>query len=336
MGFFEVYWKYLGFPLSVAKGRMVDAFPFSLVDTAVCLGIAVSLLAVASWLPGFRPLKPWRGKLLGGPIFLSVLGVGQGAFPWSLAPTALRSPLERVIHPPPLPEHIQDSLWRAQLQNLWQETTWEGYASLSEGEALVTCNRLLDSVLNRLDLTPGRRVERIKDMGPLTTFLGLVYGGPAFHDPFFGELAIIRDKDMPSSRYWRLHATCHETAHAKGYTREMDAEILTALALLWSDDARYRNLGAVLFLAKAGKAFPLPEPMRQDMIAARMRRQEAESHQPILRFFRNFAEKVGFRNEPAKYGDRKRGEPWNPRQPFFATVAQALKTYPGFIKTYGF
>jgi hypothetical protein len=347
---FSDYWLFFGLHLSRCKGWVVDAIPFSVVELAFQAGLLVTALAVTAWLPWPKSVlglatASWRGSLLRslqrkrivlllGPGFLALLGMGQGAFPWSLAPSAWRPALQVILPHPTLTAERQNALLHRHLQSLWLEMTPDRYSSLSEAEALVTCDRLLDSVLARLQLTPGRQVKAIKPMGPLSTLLGLVYGGPAFHDPFFGELAMVKTEDMPSSKFWRLHATCHETAHAKGFTREMDAEILTFLAFSQSDDKRYQALGDLMYLAKSGKSFPIPPCIRADMDAVRRNRILVERRQRFTTFLKVWAEHFHLRNQPLKYGDQQAGDAWNVQHPFFATVMGQLDQAPGTIITY--
>jgi hypothetical protein len=355
MSGFDWYWWIIGLPLSRLKGFIVDQVPFSIVESALCLGIALTLVWVTLWLPwsrlfpasadpnsAFPPVwarfyqvqKFLRKTLVIGPIGLLILGMGQGAFPLSLSPSAWRQAIGDRIGHAPLPQHKQDSLLAFHWNHLWHSSTESSYASLSDEEALVTCNRLLDSVLARLKLPPGRTVRAIKPMGTLTTAMGLIYGGPAFHDPLFGELAIVQDSEMPSSRVWRLHATCHETAHAKGFTREMDAELLTQLALTWSDDVRYQILGDLIYLSKSGKAFPYPPHIRRDILSARERRKKVESNQMRIAYFRKLAEKWGLRNSPKKYGDRDPHDQWDENHPFYAPLTEILTTQSNPIQTY--
>lgn len=332
---FEFYWTWLGLPLSRLKGAVVDAIPFSVVEATLYLGIAVSILAVTLWLPWKHGLPRWRKAALLGPIGLAALGMGQGAFPLSLAPTAWRSPLAQTIPHDTLALDRQDSILQARFNRLWRETSAAGYHSLTEAEVVMGCNRLLDSVLARLGMPPGRQVKTLKTMGPMTTAIGLIYGGPAFHDPLFGEMAVVKAEDMPTSRYWRMHAACHETAHAKGFTREMDAEILTQAALSLSDDPRYQMLGDILYLSKSGQPWPYPHVIREDMRAARIRRKQVEADQPVITRLRKWAEFMQLRNSPAKYGDRKPGEAWNSRHPFYATLTGILTPDARPIATYG-
>lgn len=164
----------------------------------------------------------------------------------------------------------------------------------------------------------------MKPMGPLTTILGLSYGGPAFHDPFYGELAMVRPEDHPAPRYWRLIGVCHETAHSKGFTREMDAEILTQLALQGSGDARYRMLGDIMWLRKSGERVHYPDSLKREMRASWDSLERVEKRQPCVRFLRSLTRKLGFQNSGGKYGSRESAETWDPQHPFFATVAALM------------
>lgn len=291
----------------------------------VWTGLAcAAILAAVAVLGGWRALRRNRALfslLASGPILLIFMGMGQGAFPLSLAPTAWRKPLAREFPAPPLPYADFRREIGIRENRLLREFSPAYYSSLDEPEALHGCNRLLDQVLSGLGMAGGRSVGKMKPMGPLTTLLGLSYGGPAFHDPFFGELAMIRPEDHPTPRYWRLIGACHEAAHAKGFTREMDAEILTQLALETSGDARYRMLGDIMFLRKSGERVHFPEFLRREIRSSWDSLQSVEKRQPMVRAMRTAARKLGLQNSGAKYGSREGSENWNPAHPFYATVA---------------
>ncbi|MDQ3003247.1 MAG: DUF3810 family protein, partial [Fibrobacterota bacterium] len=307
-----------------AKGLLVDRVPFSLVETLIWIGVLCTLVLLIIFVSGNRPALKRRPLahfiLVTGPILLIFLGMGQGAFPLSLAPTAWRQPLAEAYQGPDLPYPEFKRLLDLRENRLLR--TWAGdyYHSLSEEEVLHGCDQALDSVLQSLGLQKGRTVSRMKPMGPLTTVLGLSYGGPAFHDPFFGEMAMIRAEDHPAPRYWRLVGTCHEAAHAKGFTREMDAEILTQLALDRSEDPRYRMLGDIMFMRKSGERLHYPGALRREILAMRDSLEQVEKRKPVVMFLRKAAIKLGFQNSGAKYGSRQGAENWNPAHPFYATV----------------
>jgi hypothetical protein len=325
---FTAYWLSLGLPLSRAKGVLVDRVPFSLVETMIWAGSACLVaIAIVAATGGWRRLSRTRSAmalLISGPVLLLAMALGQGAFPLSLAPTAWRAPLAQLFRGHPMPYagfrgelSLRENRLLATFSPAW-------YESLGEEEILAGCNRELDSVLARLRLPPGREVGKMKPMGPVTTVLGLSYGGPAFHDPFFGEMAMVRPEDHPSTRYWRLTGVCHEAAHAKGFTRELDAEILTQLALSRSPDPRYRMLADIMYLRKSGERIHLPEYLRREILASRDSLERVEARQHLIRWLRDAATKLGFQNSGGKYGSRSGSEAWNPMHPFYSTVAGLL------------
>jgi hypothetical protein len=325
---FPVYWRWLGLPLSRLKGGITDRIPFSLVEFTVWAGLGCgAVLLAAVFLRRWRRLRDRPAvfyPLAAGPLVLLCMALGQGAFPLSLAPTAWRRPLSREFHAPPLPyaDFRQDLMRRE--ERLARTFSADWYLSLDEKEILAGCDRRLDTVLSVLRLPPGRSVRLMKPMGPLTSVLGLSYGGPAFHDPFFGEMAMVRPADLPAPRYWRLIGVCHEAAHAKGFTREMDAEILTQLALQGSPDPRYRMLADIMWLRKSGERVHFPAYLRREILASRDSLERVERRQPVVRFFRTLSRKLGFQNSGGKYGSREGAEKWDAHHPFFATVAALM------------
>ena len=289
------------------------------IGLACCLILACAA-AAGGWgrLRRSRPVFP---VLLSGPILLLSMAMGQGAFPLSLAPSAWRQPIASAFPGPSLPYSEFRRGLALRENRLLATFSPAYYESLSEAEILHGCDLSLDTVLSELGLPPGRSVGRMKPMGPLTTLLGLSYGGPAFHDPFFGEMAMVRPEDHPAPRYWRLTGVCHEAAHAKGFTREMDAEILTQLALGRSADPRYRMLGDIMYLRKSGERIHFPEYLRREILASRDSLEKAEARRPAVRFLRRAAIKLGFQNSGGKYGNRSGSENWDPHHPFYATLA---------------
>jgi hypothetical protein len=332
-GPFLLYWELLGLPLSRAKGWAVDQIPFSLVETTVWTGLGcLALLGLAASTGRWQALRRRTALfflILAGPVILLLLSLGQGAFPLSMAPSAWREPLAESYSPPPLPyTGFKEELRRREnrLHGLFRESY---YASLSEEEALVGCDTLLDRVLERMELPPGRTVRKVKEMGPFTSLLGLSYGGPAFHDPFYGELAMVNSADLPTPKYWRLLGVCHEAAHAKGFTREMDAEILTQLALALSPDPRYALLADIMYLRKSGEPIHLPPPLRREILAARDSLRAVQARQPAVRFLRDAARRLGFQNSGGKYGTRSLADEWKADHPFYATVSGLLPRIAG-------
>src|SRR5690606_878452 len=109
---------------------------------------------------------------------------------------------------------------------------------------------------------------------------------------------------MPAPRHWRLIAACHEAAHAKGFTRELDAEILTQLALRLTGDARLRAVADIHFLRKAGLKVAWPDSLVAESTRAHERRAAAEARRPVTRALRRLGERAGFQNTAGKYGAR--------------------------------
>ncbi len=332
MPLFDLYWRFLGLPLSRAKGLITDAIPISLVELALWVGTAATLLFALSWIPRMRPMlmRHRRITLCAGPFFLVALGLGQGAFPGSLAPSAWRTPLTQRLGSDSLAEptfrdwvSAREASLHAALQSPGGAAHWNAFQALTEQQALRTCDTSLDAVLADLRLPAGRAVRAYKNMGPWTATLGLAYGGPAFHDPFFGEIAIVRDRDMPAPHFWRLIAACHEAAHAKGFTREMDAEILTQLALLRLADPRFATLADIHFLIKTGTKITWPDSLVAESKRVRALREKTEAGQPVVRRLRTLARQLGLQNSGKKYGARTANDKWNPHHPFFATVHRA-------------
>jgi hypothetical protein len=320
-------------PLSRLKGVVVDAFPLSFVEATVWTGLlclaTLGFCAASGRWQAFRKRRRLFRAVIAGPVVLLLLSLGQGAFPLSLAPSAWRKTLARHVEPPPLPYGEFQAEVRRRENRLHSRFGPAYYGTLPETEILAGCDTALDRVLERLGMPPGRAVRRVKAMGPLTTLLGLSYGGPAFHDPFFGELAIVKTVDHPTPRYWRLLAVCHEAAHAKGFTREMDAEILTQLALSSSHDPRYVLLGDIMFLRKSGEGVRLPEALRREIRASRDSLAATERRQPAVRFLRSLSKRLGFQNSGGKYGTREAREAWDSAHPFFATVVDQVPRMGG-------
>jgi hypothetical protein len=325
---FDLYWRAFGLPLSRLKGLVADAIPFSVVECALWTGTAATLwllLSLGVRRGALRSKRLRLASLLLGPMFLIALGLGQGAFPWSLAPTALREPLSGRLQGNALPEAAFRE-WAASYERDLQESlagpaAWNSFQALTERQVLAGCDTALDRTLADLGLPAGRTVRTYKDMGPWTTALGLLYGGPAFHDPFFSEIGIITREAYPTPHYWRLIAACHEAAHAKGFTREMDAEILTHLALLNVDDTRFSTLAGIHFLRKTGLKIAWPDSLVADARRAALGREAAEARRPVLMRIKGWLTGTALQNSGTKYGERTREEEWDPRHPFFSTIS---------------
>jgi hypothetical protein len=255
----------------------------------------------------------------------------QGALPWSPVPTFLRQSLASTWQAQELPEPEFKQMVNMVEQKLNDEFAWESYQSLEIPQVLEDCNGKLDSLLQALNLNRGRSVQRIKNMTGLTRLLGLSYGGPAFHDPLTGEVAWVSEEDNPAPRHWRFHAVCHELVHAKGFTREMDAETLTQLVLLTHHHPGLRITGYIHFLKKTGEDFTLPRGLETERKQKAGERKQVRAGQPLVRLLTRINKKFSIQNDPKKYGYRKKDEPWNPNHPFFSTVMHILKEDSSFF-----
>ncbi len=321
MSAFMAYWTLFGLPLSRFKGRIVDSVPFPVVEGLLWFGGLATLAWLLSWIRIGRRIRAARiVSLVFGPILLLVLAAGQGTLPVGIDPTAWRTPLSRALGADSLSRDVFQSWVAERGERLLEEFDWERYEALSEREMLVTSDRSLDGVLADLGLPRGRTVRAVKEMGPLTTTFALAYGGPAYHDPLTEEIGIARPEDYPTPREWRLIAICHEAAHAKGFSREMDAEILTQLALLRIPDPRFRALADIHFLQKTGVRVQWPDSLTAEFQRSREERLAVERRQGVVSFLKHIGERTHVGNTSGKYGTRTRDQVWDPRQPFFATV----------------
>ncbi len=323
--FFNAYWMFLGNPLSHLKGFFVEIIPFSVVEPLVWLGIICCWIAFWETRRFFKTSKINRkGKLLLwwllGPFLLFLLASGQKAIPGSPAPTALRPALWNLVKRPTLEKadlEAKIKIWEDNLAALFDSSS---YASLPLEKIMGDCNQLMDSTLIKMGYPSGREVKKIKNMWGITRIMGLSYGGPAFHDPLTGEIAWVSQKEYPTPKSWRIKAACHEMAHAKGFTREMDAEILTALAFLSSSQSLYHSLGYLMLLVKSGEKFELPQYLKREVVNMAEQRKKVREKQWLVRTLTFINKKIGLQNSGEKYGEVDKHKKWNPQHPFFSSV----------------
>ncbi len=266
-----------------------------------------------------------------GPILLLLLATGQGVTPFSPFPTYNRTALHLRGHQLPISEATMDSLVPLLKDTLSHAFTKDLYKNLDETEVLKTCNLLLDSLLHILDLPKGRTVKRIKEQSGLTRLLGLSYGGPAYHDPLTSEIALVSSKDLPTTHFWRIQALCHETAHAKGFTRELDAEILTQLALLLSSHPLFVTTGLIQFLSKSGYEIDWPPLFKKEREESKVKRKATQKKQYMVNFLRKINRKLSVQNSGKKYGQREKDEQWDINHPYYSTIFYFLKNKPEFF-----
>jgi len=332
-GLFEIYWNTIGGPVSRFKGLLVDWFPFSVTELLLWTGIISSVLLIVKLIGkpqnAYTALGAIRMKIHSfhpilymsfGPILLFLLAAGQGALPWSPMPTFLRQQLHQHWKVPSLDESAYEGFHDNFQKKIASEFNWNEYQNFNEKTVLEKCNSSLNAIMSELNLTKGRELKRIKKMRGLSRLFGLSYGGPAYHDPLTGEAAMVNYEDLPTPQYWRYQAVCHETVHAKGFSREIDTEILTALALLKSENYGMQISGYLMFLKKSGKSYSLPDELIQERKNTLDARKKVRASQPFVRFLTRINKALGIQNSPGKYGSRKKDEEWNPEHAFFTTV----------------
>ncbi len=328
---FNFYWNTVGLSLSRLKGPLIDTLPFSITEVLIWFSMASIIVLLLRFIRPVRQfLSPKALKLLKtpptwllilmGPAIFVILASNQGAFPWAIAPTAWRTPIAAAHKGPAVPHDVFKQYVKQADSLLQAHFNQESYEALSEEDVLIHCNSMLDSVLKMLALPPGRRVRRVKNMAGISLIMGLSYGGPGFHSPFTGEAALASARHYPSPIYQRIHGICHEAAHAKGFTRELDTEIITQLALLLSPDSQIKAVGYIMFLTKSGEPFNWPHYLKSERLAKHQQRQETLKHQPLVRMLKRINKALSFQNSGAKYGTRANNEVWDPAHNYFTTV----------------
>ena len=188
-----------------------------------------------------------------------------------------------------------------------------------ENFILTECNKSADWVLKRLGEPAGRELRQVKNLGPLSTFLALAYGGPAFHDPLTSEAGLVSYSNYPTTRAWRIIALCHETLHAKGFTREIDTEILTFFVLKYSTAPVLKNLAALVFLDHHTQNFESPHFYDAEKKATKKLRAAVFQGRPVLSTFRKVLTRLSASNRPERYGHYLQKK-HNPRHPYFASI----------------
>lgn len=317
----EIYWQSLGLKMSVLQGMWVDSLSFSLVEIWVD---ALLGLLVMSFVPGLLKY-PWRFRLV--LIFLFTLWAGgQGVWsPFYPVPSAHR---EKVSHRLPH-DSVKPTVLNHWVQNmeadLMRAQFAKAYEFKNDAEILRDANLNLDQVIEQWHYAPGRQVAGVKSMQGLTQVLGRIYGGPAYHDPWTAEIALDNSADYPLPKYWRIHAIFHEVAHAKGFTREMDAEILCFLALMKSRDSVYRGVAELAFLAKLPlDTIILPHFWEKERLVQRAVRKQYLQDHLVFGWIKTQMENWGLVNSGTKYGSVLSLDSIPVDHPFFAPILWSL------------
>jgi hypothetical protein len=233
------------------------------------------------------------------PLTLFIMAGSQGISAFDWVPTAHRRPIVEQQNVGMLErENLNDFLeqQKQKLKNFPENL----YREAPVDPPLNLINKAMQKVMIKYGLVPGREVRAVKKLWGVTRVLGLSYGGPAYHDVITSEVVVASPQDYPASKAWRWICVMHETAHAQGYTREMDAEILTWLALYESEDPLLHALSALMACSKSGQDFKAPEVLKQEWKDIRKERESL--NQPIVEWLKKIAQKIDLQNSGAKYG----------------------------------
>lgn len=294
----EWYWAWIGSPLSIGIGYVSDAIPFPLSELLLCLGLCSVALVVGQC---FR--MDWAIKFSFWPsvgvVCLVIQAFSQGATPVDFVPTVFREAVSgRVGRVEVQLEPFEAAIERAQGQLL--SFPEHHYISAPDHPPLALVNAALDQTLAAAAYPKGREVKSWKPMMGLTQRLGLAYGGPAYHDVLTAEVVIASHADLPSRKAWKWLTLIHEVAHAKGFTREMDAEVLTFLALEHLDHPMAPLLSSWMLLIKSGRSFDMPDFLKDE--ALRLEKERKALNQPLVQGLKRLARFFQIQNHAAKYG----------------------------------
>jgi hypothetical protein len=272
-------------------------------------------------------LTPWvflrshslllKAMVLVGCFTLLIQAGSQGILPFDLVPTAYRDlPVDRLESSEVEAKSFE--AWFRQAEQSMASFPAEVYQQAPLYPPLTLVTEALHSVLEDLDYPTGREVKAIKDMEGLTLLMGLAYGGPAFHDVVSGEVALASAKDLPSSKAWRWWTVVHELTHAQGFTREMDAEVLTFLTLRALDHPLGKPLATWMALSKTQRPFSWPEVMKTEWKDVQQKREAL--HQPWVQGLKRLLQGAQVQNSGEKYGDLASKQVPPPTHEYFRVV----------------
>jgi len=309
----EVYWNYLGRYLGHYIGKYIDLLPFAVSEMLLQLSLWFCVLICFCFVMGHQVSKYY----FIGPIILFIMIGSQEISSLDWVPTAHRERIYERLSSPVI-EKEELSLYLKRQQNFLNEFPSELYKNAKSEPELKLVNDSVAKALEALNLKPGREVMAIKELWGVTRVLGLSYGGPAYHDVITSEVVLATEKDYPASKAWRWMCIVHEVVHAQGFTREMDTEIITYLALKLSDDPLLKALSAWMALLKTGQSFDIPKVFKEEWNEVREKREEL--HQPMVTLVKRVAEKLSVQNSNAKYGSVTKGTSIPLNHEFFASL----------------
>ncbi len=246
---------------------LCGALPFSLTELFLLL---LPVLALGIFVLSFRTAGSRRGMrralfffLLAGVIFfglyVSLFSAGEKTTPLS----------ERLQMPTPPPTPTELSACASWLSALASAPADE----MSDAELLAALRRAYAAAGKRYGFSPNLSVPMKRTVTPLFQRLGF-FGLYAFP---FGEVTVASECRGAS----RAFTLAHEVAHASGFAREEEADLVAFLACLDSGEpyliyaGAYGMLGRVLTVLRAcapaeweSSSATLPDAVRRDFAAA--------------------------------------------------------------------
>ena len=307
----ELYWAWIGGPLARLLGPWVDAIAFPISEVLLLLSLGLILFRIMTPFLGFG--MPWVWWL--GPGLLAVMAFSQGVTPLDWVPSVFRdAPHERAGA-----QKVDQSLeeWKLAVQTRVLSFSSSSYTQAAGNPNLKEVHRAVTRVLEGLSYPAGREVTRIKEMAGLTRVMGLAYGGPAYHDVVTGEVVMASEEDLPRTKVSRWLTVVHEVAHAQGFTREMDAEVLTWLILREMESPFGSFCADLQALSKGSWKWEGPpeyQKEKENVLKARK-----ALNQPVVSFLKDLWRKGGLQNSGEKYGQVKDPQP-PANHPFFGVV----------------
>ena len=309
----EIYWAWVGGPLARTLGPWVDSVAFPISEFLLLMALGLVGLRLLGMLPFWGWSVPWIWWF--GPFLLVTMAFSQGVTPVDWVPTVFREAPHLRAGTVMVGEDFDP--WKEKVQDRVLAFPDSIYENADPSPNLKEVHRAVTRVLEGLSYPPGREVTRVKDMVGLTRLMGLAYGGPAYHDVVTGEVVMASEDDLPRTKVYRWLTVVHEIAHAQGFTREIDAEVLTWM-ILKEMESPFANLCADLQALSKGRwaweGPPAYQREREEVVLARK-----NLDQPVVNWLKTFWKKVGLQNDAVKYGGVLDERP-SPDHPFFGVV----------------
>lgn len=286
---FALYWQFIGYPYSIISSGFSDLFIFNLTEVLLWVHLFLFLVFIKKRRKYFFVIYP------------VILLFSQGATPFDLAPSQFR---KSVIITDPVAEKKLSEYFNSIQNKLLQEFDTSAYErfSISNHDSMELYQKIVWQAFDALKQPRGVQIKRIKTMFGFTKVLGLIYGGPGFHDVVTTEAILISQKDYPTSKYWRIKGFVHEIIHAQGVQSELETEILTWLSLRLSTNPLLRALSYQMALRKTSRAFELPDTFFWDIHNMKIKRNQKLDSMFYIKFPKKFLRNIGLFNKSSKYG----------------------------------